>query len=276
MIIITGVDGFIGAYASNTFKNAGYRVLGFGQNSVKSVGFYVDRYKTDIKAILHFGAISSTDSTNQEEVFKWNVESTINDILYPAQKYNIPIHFASSASIYGNVSKYWFTETDEPNPNSIYAESKLTCETVLSLYEKAFIFRYFNVYADNPRWEWHKHQPSPHTGFVKQLSTQGIIRLFDGSENIYRDFVNVVDVVDYHLEFVKRSHKPGIYNVGSGSLTSFQEVAIDVLNKFGYSPVLIREIAFPEKLKKYYQYRTLANISKITQEVRCDFDNRLL
>ena len=262
-IIITGVKGFIGAYAATTFRNLGHTVIGFDQGTIHQVSEYISSCRGDIDAILHFGAISSTDASDRELVFKLNVESTINHVLLPAEHYGIPIHFASSASIYGNVPKYSYSENDEPNPNSYYAESKLTCETVLKLYEKSVIFRYFNVYADNPRWEWHKHQPSPYTAFKKQLSTTGMIKVFEGSENIYRDFVNVSDVMGYHLVFLRNNLPGGIYNVGSGSMTSFMEVAHEVVKTIGWNESLIKIVEFPEDKKKYYQYRTLADITKI-------------
>lgn len=266
-VVITGANGFIGAYSANTFRNLGYTVIVFDQGTIHQVPEYISTCKGAIDAILHFGAISSTDASDRDLVFRWNVESTINHILFPAEEYKIPIHFASSASIYGNVPKYSYSETDDPNPNSYYAESKLTCETVLKLYEKAFIFRYFNVYADNPRWEWHKHQPSPHTAFKKQLSADGIIKVFEGSENIYRDFVNVSDVVGYHLTFLKRNFPSGIYNVGSGSMTSFMDIAHQVAKYSVIGNKVIKTIPFPEEKKKYYQYRTLANITKIQDTI---------
>ena len=65
--------------------------------------------------------------------------------------------------------------------------------------------------------------------FLNQLKKFNKIKLFKGTKGYRngeqkRDFVNVIDCVDVNLFFFK-NFKSGIYNVGSGIATTFNDVA---------------------------------------------------
>ena len=73
--------------------------------------------------------------------------------------------------------------------------------------------------------------------FSNQVNHQGKIKLFKGTRGYKngeqkRDFVHVSDCVNVNLFFLKK-FESGIYNVGSGKATTFNEVAKNIfkLNK---------------------------------------------
>ena len=243
MIIVTGSKGFIGQNFLKALKDKEIKEV------EKNDSWHFRQSFNDwdkVELILHQGAISHTTSTNLKALQHFNVEFS-QWILQQAIKYQIPIKYASSASVYGH------TLTDM-NPLNYYAISKLTVDYWIQdhIDEFSFIqaFRYFNVYGDG---EEHKEdQASPVSKFTKQIKETGVLKLFKGSDRYLRDFVCVDDVVDIVLNNDKPS---GIYDLGTSNPTSFQEVGELVAKKYNGT---IEYIPFPKHLECKYQEYTCA------------------
>ena len=243
MIIVTGSKGFIGQNFLKALKDKEIKEV------EKNDSWHFRQSFKDwnkVELILHQGAISHTTSTNLKALQHFNVEFS-QWILQQAIKYQIPIKYASSASVYGH------TLTDM-NPLNYYAISKLTVDYWIQdhINEFSFIqaFRYFNVYGEGE--ENKGDQASPISKFTKQVKEDGKIKLFEGSDKFLRDFVFVDDVVDIVLNNDKPS---GFYDLGTSNPTSFQEVGELVAKKYNGT---IECIPFPEYLKDKYQKYTCA------------------
>jgi len=117
------------------------------------------------------------------------------------------------------------------------------------------VFRYFNVYGPH---EDHKDQPSPHSLFRRQAAADGVIRVFEGSEDFRRDFVPVETVIDTHRRFFDLSCA-GVYNVGTGTAQSFMDVARQIASETGAE---IKEVPMPAQLRRNYQPYTRADMTK--------------
>ena len=243
MIIVTGSKGFIGQNFLKALKDKEIKEV------EKNDSWHFRQSFKDwnkVELILHQGAISHTTSTNLKALQHFNVEFS-QWILQQAIKYQIPIKYASSASVYGH------TLTDM-NPLNYYAISKLTVDYWIQdhINEFSFIqaFRYFNVYGEGE--ENKGDQASPISKFTKQVKEDGKIKLFEGSDKFLRDFVFVDDVVDIVLNNDKPS---GFYDLGTSNPTSFQEVGDLIAKKYDGT---IECIPFPEYLKDKYQKYTCA------------------
>jgi len=118
--------------------------------------------------------------------------------------------------------------------------------------------RYFNVYG--PREEHKGTQASPVTKFTKQAKEDGVITLFENSDKYLRDFIFVGDVCDIHEQMMLHVKKSGLYNIGTGSATSFQTVAEIIAKKYNAD---IKYIPMPEELQGQYQEYTCADITKL-------------
>ena len=243
MIIVTGSKGFIGQNFLKALKDKEIKEV------EKNDSWHFRQTFNDwnkVELILHQGAISHTTSTNLKALQHFNVEFS-QWILQQAIKYQIPIKYASSASVYGH------TLTDM-NPLNYYAISKLTVDYWIQdhINEFSFIqaFRYFNVYGEGE--ENKGDQASPISKFTKQVKEDGKIKLFEGSDKFLRDFVFVDDVVDIVLNNDKPS---GVYDLGTSNPTSFQEVGELIAKKYDGT---IECIPFPEYLKDKYQKYTCA------------------
>tara|TARA_E500000331_G_scaffold347004_1_gene386610 strand:+ start:189 stop:977 length:789 start_codon:yes stop_codon:yes gene_type:complete len=245
MIILTGADGFIGKKFLKRFEEEGKIVVKVEKNN--SWHFRQSFYKwQDVELIIHQGAISDTTCTNLKAINHFNVEFT-EWLCEQAIRYQIPMKYASSASVYGN-------QQGIINPLNYYAISKVISDYWVEDHMDEFSlvqgFRYFNVYGDG---EEHKEdQASPVSKFAKQIEETGKLKLFEGSDKFLRDFICVDDIVNVVLNNDKPS---GIYDLGTSSPISFQKVADCVVKKYNGE---IEYVPFPDHLKGKYQDYTCA------------------
>lgn len=269
MIIVTGAYGFIGSNLVHALNARGYKDLilvddltdGCKWKNLIGADFRsyydVDKFFQDfdrwpsVRAIYHQGAISSTVETNGKLVMDRNYDFSCK-LLDKSLMWGIPVSYASSASVYGN------TKGKSLDPLNLYAYSKMLIDDAVQKKINDFKlihgWRYFNVYGKR---EDHKgNQASPVTKFRKQLKETGKIQLFDGSSEIYRDFICVEDVVKVVIESMENGLYSGIRDLGTGHCVSFKTVAHQVVRKYGG---MIETIPFPEELREGYQYYTRAN-----------------
>ena len=221
MIILTGYEGFIGkAFEKKLDPENLYRV---GQSGAD---LFLEQYEDwdKVELILHQGAISSTVETDLNKIHKYNVDFSIK-LFEKAIEHQIPVKYASSASVYGTSSNY------EMNPLNYYAISKLQVDywvlDNIDKFKSIQGFRYFNVYGDGE--EKKGDQASPVSKFTKQLFESGKLKLFKGSTNYFRDFICVDDIVNIVLDNDKPS---GIYDLGTSDPVSFEQVAEWVSAKY--------------------------------------------
>jgi ADP-L-glycero-D-manno-heptose 6-epimerase len=247
MIILTGSQGFIG---KNFLKNINDIIIEVEKEDCYKFLSTFNRWE-EVSLILHQGAISSTTEKNIFTLHHHNVAFTLY-LFEKAIEYQIPVKFASSASVYGNTN-------GQINPLNYYAITKLQIDYFiqdnLERFKSIQSFRYFNVYG--PEEDHKGDQASPVSKFTKQIRETGKLKLFKGSDKFLRDFVCVNDIVDIVLNNQMPS---GIYDLGTGSPISFQKVAELIAEK---EKGEIEYIDFPEYLKGKYQDYTKANMDWI-------------
>lgn len=241
LIILTGSEGFIG-------KNFKYKLNNLIELDKHNCWEFLRTFDEwdKVKLIIHQGAISSTIEKNIYALHHYNVAFTLQLFEY-ALMYEIPIKYASSASVYGNTQ-------GQINPLNYYAISKLQIDYFvqdnLDRFPLIQGFRYFNVYGDHE--DDKGDQASPVSKFTKQIKESGSLNLFEGSDQFLRDFICVNDLVD----IVLNNNKPsGIYDLGTSSPVSFQYVAECVAKRFKGK---INTIPFPDHLVGKYQTYTCA------------------
>ena len=84
--------------------------------------------------------------------------------------------------------------------------------------------------------------------------------MFENSDKYLRDFIFVGDVCDIHEQMMLNKIQSGLYNIGTGSATSFQTVAEIIAKKYNAD---IKYIPMPEGLQGQYQEYTCADITKL-------------
>jgi len=251
-ILLTGYKGFIGQNMLKYIKNnTDWEVDTFEWGEYWPGVFGYDW-------VIHLGAISSTTEKDIEKVLHQNYDFS-KKLFDECKTFGVNLQYASSASVYGQLTE--FTEDSNLDPITPYAWSKYLFERYALDHESGNIvqgFRYFNVYGDH---EDHKgNQASPVHQFVKQVKDTGKIKIFDDSENYFRDFICVEDVCRIHVEFIERITDSGIWNLGTGKATSFAKVADYVIKNYGGK---IKYVMMPDNLKRSYQYYTCSDNTKL-------------
>lgn len=241
MNIVTGYMGFIASHICDRISD----IFAVEQNDCFE---FLQNFKdwSKVKFIYHLGAISDTTCTDVAKIYKYNIDFSLQ-LFEKAIEYQIPIRYASSASVYGNTY-------GSINPLNHYAMSKasidLWVEENMHRFKHIQGLRFFNVYGDG---EEHKgNQASPVSKFRKEIKERGTISIFEDSESYYRDFICVEDVVEI---MVNNNLNSGIYDLGTGNPTSFKTVAKLIQRKYGGE---IKIIPFPKHLEGKYQTSTKA------------------
>jgi len=297
-ILITGGAGFIGSnlafYFQDNYPNATVVVFDcfrsettFANGNLQSFGHYknligfngdvvcgniinkadlalLDDYQFDY--IFHQAAISDTRVYDQEIVMKTNVNS-FYDLLNIAKKDGAAMIYASSAATYGSLSSP--QTVGKEHPENPYGYSKYAMDQIAYRYAREnpdmtiVGLKFFNVYG--PR-EYYKARTS---SMVIQLGHQILDgkapRLFEGSDQIFRDFIYIDDVVQANIKACNPKQN-GTYNVGTSSPRSFQDIA-DILQT-----ELATDLGTEYIVNPYdgYQMHTQADIT--TSREYLDFD----
>ena len=291
-ILITGVAGFIpSCLAHRLFKEGHDLVLvdSFhfpeknknleGLSSCKRIErddlfTWIEENEPAIDFVFHLGARTDTTETKKHIFDKLNVEYS-QDIWRYCTLEDIPLIYASSAATYG-LGEHGFVDDHEIvnslKPLNAYGDSKNNFDKWAL---KEFMsppawygFKFFNVFGPN---EYHKgRMASVVFHFYNQLIKTGEVNLFKSHKNDYkngeqtRDFIYVDDLINVMLHFHdnEREINNGLYNIGTGSARTYNDLAKAIFKAVGKDPV-INYIDTPEDIREKYQYFTEADMTKV-------------
>lgn len=226
---------------------------------------------TDVSAVIHMGACSSTTENNFDYLWANNVEYS-KTLWRFCTRNQIPFIYASSAATYGDGTEGFDDgkDIDILRPLNGYGYSKQVFDQwTRKQQEKPPQYaglKFFNVYGPNEYCKASMASMVYH-GY-RQMTAEGKIRLFrsenphyaDGAQE--RDFIYVKDVCKVVLFFLEHPECSGIYNVGTGRAQTFAELVSSVFYALNREPV-IEYIDMPDKLREKYQYHTQAEITKL-------------
>jgi ADP-L-glycero-D-manno-heptose 6-epimerase len=181
--------------------------------------------------------------------------------------------YASSAATYGDGSAGMddadLRQLERLHPLNLYGLSKHWMDLHAWRHgwlEKIVALKYFNVFGPN---ENHKgDMRSVVCKSYAQALDSGKIHLFkshrldfrDGEQR--RDFLYVKDAVAMTLHLAEHPSANGIFNIGSGKMHTWNELARAVFAALGRPP-RIEYIDMPESIREKYQYSTQADIRKL-------------
>lgn len=153
-IIVTGVKGQLGHDVVNELSSRGYKhVMGTDitdlditkKDEVESF-FNVNRPSV----IIHCAAYTAVDKAedNKELCMNVNVQGTKN-LVDIAQKYDAKIVYISTDYVFDGTKEGFYNVDDQPNPKSVYGESKYLGEVETRKYSNHFIVRISWVFGKN-------------------------------------------------------------------------------------------------------------------------------
>ena len=226
------------------------------------------------KALFHMGAITDTTLDDEREMIRANVGG-FDEMLEACAEAGVPLVYASSAATYGTppeaADHLPFPEPSAGRPDNVYGFSKWLMETTHTRFAErwsseraasphAVGLRFFNVFGAG------EERKGKMASMARQLALQMLDarapRLFTGGEQV-RDQVPVEDVVDCVIAASREGTTPGVYNLGSGRATSFNELCAAVREGLGFdeSERPIEYFEMPAHVARFYQSFTLADMT---------------
>ena len=293
MVILTGGAGFIGSCFLWKLNKEGIKDIivvdnlndKHKENNLKGKCFrdYIpkDEFLTLVEKgkaphprhIIHLGACSSTILDDWDYYFKNNYEYS-KKLAEWSLKEKANFLYASSAATYGDGS-FGYDDTKEATlklkPLNMYGKSKQLFDLWLLKegYEDRMTgLKFFNVFGPN---EYHKGEMrSVICKKFPEVKDRGEIKLFRSYRKDYkdgeqkRDFIYVKDAIEVMYYFFLHPEKSGIFNLGTGVSSTWNDVARAMFKALG-KDCRIKYIDMPAYLKDQYQYFTQAKIEKLRQ-----------
>jgi ADP-L-glycero-D-manno-heptose 6-epimerase len=294
MIIVTGGAGFIGSAVVNRLNELGrddiliVDHLGDGDKwkNLAPLKFrdYLEKdafialvesasssLSAEVESIIHLGACSSTTETNVSFLINNNFEYSRKLAIFALER-KIRFICASSAATYGDGGKGFSDDEDNLEslmPMNPYGYSKHLFDLWAKRYgilDRIASLKYFNVFGPN---EYHKKDMrSLVIKAYEQITATGFVRLFrshrpdyaDGEQR--RDFIYVKDAADMTLHFLNNPDANGVFNIGSGIASTWNELAASIFTALGRGEN-IEYTDMPEAVRDKYQYFTCADISRL-------------
>ncbi len=218
----------------------------------------------EFEVIFHLASITDTTVTHPRQMIFNNVEG-FRRVLDFARPSRTPVVFASSAAVYGICTSGRMTEDQPLRPANVYGFSKVLLENLARRGAEASPdfrivgLRYFNVYGPG---EAHKGAAA---SMIYQMAGQIRAgkrpRLFRHGQQ-KRDFVYIRDAVDATL-LAAGAGRSGMYNVGTGCATSFNEIVALLNRALGTD----HEPEYFDNPHPFYQPHTQADVARVHAEL---------
>ena len=189
------------------------------------------------EVVYHEASITDTTVTDEATMIRDNVEP-FGELVSECVSRGIRLVWASSAATYGTTAngataaRRPFRLDDAGRPANVYGFSKWIMENIHRRAQAAnpdahlVGLRYFNVFGPGEQAKGHM------ASMIYQLARQMLAGhrpcIFTPGEQA-RDHIYVKDVVGCTLAAAAADATPGIYNCGTGSATSFNQI-VDALN----------------------------------------------
>lgn len=256
---VTGGNGFIGTHVVKDLLNRGNSVTIYDnlKNSTKANALVLTKMgakfvKGDIldskslsrvingfDVVIHLAGDTDVQESirNPELTHATNSTGTVN-LLNACVKSNIKnIIAASTAAVYGNLTKQPISENSPTNPISPYGASKLSMEYYMKSFANCYelnciSLRFFNVYGNG--------QTNSYAGVItkfRECIRKGKPLIIFGDGQNTRDFVSIKDVImAIQLSVKKIKDKRGdVYNISSGKHVTINDLAKMMISISGKS-----------------------------------------
>ena len=284
-VVITGGGGFIGSNLAEELAGENEVILiddlstGKVENiegllkrgavklvkgSVTDLDFLREQFK-GADYVFHLAALPSVPRSVADPLVsnEINLTGTLKVLIAARDNRVSKVIYASSSSVYGDMPNSPKSENMPPSPMSPYAVSKLAgeyyCQVFTQVYGLPTIsLRYFNVYG--PKQDPSSEYAAAIPRFIASiLKGEPPIIFGDGQQT--RDFTFVQDVVEANI-LAAESEATGVFNVGSGSQISINELARLIMRLVGKNLELVHASPRPGDVR-----HSLADISKAEEAI---------
>ncbi|MEO8648168.1 MAG: NAD-dependent epimerase/dehydratase family protein [Acidobacteriota bacterium] len=261
--LITGGSGFLGTHLRRIFngddlsRRSGLDIL--SADDVALVAEY--------DVVIHLAARLDKSPDSAEEVFRTNVEGTVNVLKHVRP--DAVFIFASTKDVYGRFADN-FAQVPEDCPTLYSGQSplewsKLIAERYVEYYAhrkrfKSCIFRMSTIVASNSEG----NVPNFVGNFADAIN-QGVPLILPGSGRAIRDLLYVDDLADACQAFVDSVIRHGLYNIGGGlsNALSINEMVEKLEEVSGLQAVLSEDRSAPEPVPNRY----VTDLDRVSQEL---------
>lgn len=269
-VFVTGAAGFIGSHLVESLLKADYEVVALDNLSTGTINNLSNALKfkrftfiqgdiriqniirnnlKDCDVIIHLAANSNVriGYTDSSIDYDNNINGTkaILDVFKESRTVK-RILFASSGTIYGKASVVPTPETYGPlSPISLYASSKLACESLIAAYaqlfdKEAIIFRLANVVGA-------RANRGVIVDFITKLRKNPSYLEILGNGKQKKSYIHVLDCVSAFILGLKMQLQTPVefFNVGSHDSIDVNTIAQIVMQKIGLRKDLTFNISIP-------------------------------
>lgn len=234
-ILITGDEGFVGTETRKLMEAEGHEVIGYDLMSgmdirdVNQLDAFVASSNPD--RILHLAAVArfADADKNPKLAYDTNVRGTQN-VAYVANKYHIPVVYASTGSVYMPIKEEPpILESFPAVGNSVYGCSKAVAEKIIeSLDHPWIILRYAHLYGQEKRMH------GLIGGFLDRIERGLAPTLYGGKQS--NDFTYIKDVARANLLACVAPWDKWFqhFNIGTGEELSAEDAGKIICDAAGY------------------------------------------
>ncbi len=240
----------------------------------------LDGHAGAIEAVIHMGAVSSTDERDVDRLMSDNFRFSL-ELWHWCAGNGARLIYASSAATYGDGGQ-GFADDDSIaglsrlRPLNAYGWSKHLFDRRVArlvadgdrLPPQWVGLKFFNVYGPN---EYHKGRMRSVAAQIHAEASAGRpARLFKSHRPDYadgaqlRDFIYVEDCVEVIRWLLANPSVNGIYNLGTGQAGSFADLAAAVFAALDREP-RITYVDMPPESRDRYQYFTEADMGRLRE-----------
>jgi ADP-L-glycero-D-manno-heptose 6-epimerase len=297
MYVVTGGAGFVGSnivwalenqdigkvivcdrlHEGNKWRNIAKRDLA-GVVAPGNLFEFLEDNASNIEAVIHMAAISSTTETDVDLIIDTNFRLSV-DLWHWCTRHHVRFIYASSAATYGDGAQGFDDDGSVEGltglkPLNAYGWSK-------HLFDRRVArmvadneprppqwagLKFFNVYGPN---EYHKDRmrsvvsqvfPNARDGEAATLFKSHNPDYQDGGQ--LRDFIWVDDCVGMIMWLLENDGVNGLFNCGTGEARSFEDLTKAVYGALGKKPK-IKYVDTPDEIRAKYQYFTEAKMDRI-------------
>ena len=297
MIVVTGGAGFIGSNLVAALEEKGETDLvvcdrlrdgdkwrNIGKRGLSDIVLpedlpaFLERRGSDVRAVFHMGAISSTTETDADLILRTNVHLS-RDLWGWCADHQVPFIYASSAATYGDGAQGFDDDGSVEGlaglrPMNPYGWSKHLFDRMVARWVQDGAptppqwagLKFFNVYGPN---EYHKGSMQSIVSKAFPVANVGDeVTLFRSHNPDYadggqlRDFVSVRDCVEIMLWLLDHPETSGLFNLGTGAARSLLDVIRSLFVALGRE-VKVQWIDTPMEIRDRYQYYTQAEMGRL-------------
>jgi ADP-L-glycero-D-manno-heptose 6-epimerase len=292
MIIVTGGAGFIGSAfvwklnsegiddilivdelgETEKWKNlVSRRYVDYMHKDVFLEKITSSKTMTDVRAVIHMGACSSTTERDADYLMENNYHYTCRVAEWALSK-KVRFIYASSAATYGDGTR-GFSDDDAVTPTlrpiNMYGYSKQLLDLWMlrrRAEKQCAGIKFFNVFGPN---EYHKgDMTSVIYKAYHQINKTGQVKLFKSYRPAYgdgeqrRDFIYVKDCVNVLWWLLEHPDANGIVNLGTGQSRTWNDLITAVFSAMHLEPRM-EYFDMPPEIRDQYQYLTEAKMDKL-------------